>query len=114
MHRDLKPENILLDGNCHIKITDFGDSKVIDVEKAHEKILSPTYSVDGAMLEKEPTPTDFDDNFGIEGEIESRKDDRGDSFVGTPLYVSPEMLNHNIACYASDLWALGCILYQCA
>lgn len=35
------------------------------------------------------------------------------TFAGTPLYVSPEMLNDNIACYGSDLWALGCILYQC-
>ena len=35
------------------------------------------------------------------------------TFAGTPLYVSPEMLNDNIACYGSDLWALGCILFQC-
>jgi len=33
------------------------------------------------------------------------------TFAGTPLYVSPEMLNDNIACYGSDLWALGCIIY---
>lgn len=35
------------------------------------------------------------------------------TFAGTPLYVSPEMLNDNIATYGSDLWALGCIIYQC-
>jgi 3-phosphoinositide dependent protein kinase-1 len=33
------------------------------------------------------------------------------TFAGTPLYVSPEMLNDNIATYGSDLWALGCIIY---
>ena len=38
---------------------------------------------------------------------------RGGTFVGTPLYVSPEMLAHNIACFASDLWGLGWIIYQC-
>ena len=35
------------------------------------------------------------------------------SFVGTPLYVSPEMLADNVSGPANDLWALGCIIYQC-
>ncbi len=33
-------------------------------------------------------------------------------FVGSPYYVSPEMLKHSIAYRASDLWALGCILFK--
>jgi 3-phosphoinositide dependent protein kinase-1 len=32
--------------------------------------------------------------------------------VGTPLYVAPEMLKDNISGPHSDIWALGCILYQ--
>ncbi|KAK2951843.1 putative 3-phosphoinositide-dependent protein kinase 1 [Blattamonas nauphoetae] len=34
-----------------------------------------------------------------------------ESLVGTPLYVSPEVLNGNKATAASDMWAFGCILY---
>ncbi len=34
------------------------------------------------------------------------------TFSGTAQYVSPEMLNEQNTCLASDLWALGCIVYQ--
>ncbi len=37
---------------------------------------------------------------------------RKGTFVGTPLYVSPEMLNENISSASGDVWALGCIIYQ--
>lgn len=114
VHRDLKPENILLDANCHIKLTDFGDSKVIDIEKAHSKIMRESFVPEVPKVDATGIDQEFESNFGFEGEGDGRREDRGESFVGTPLYVSPEMLNHNIAAYATDLWALGCILYQCA
>ncbi|KAK3741913.1 hypothetical protein QZH41_010033, partial [Actinostola sp. cb2023] len=34
------------------------------------------------------------------------------SFVGTAQYVSPELLTDKRACKSSDIWALGCIMYQ--
>ena len=37
---------------------------------------------------------------------------REGTFVGTPLYVAPEMLEANMAGRFTDLWALGCIIYQ--
>ncbi|XP_016361468.1 3-phosphoinositide-dependent protein kinase 1-like isoform X3 [Sinocyclocheilus anshuiensis] len=37
---------------------------------------------------------------------------RANSFVGTAQYVSPELLMEKSACKSSDLWALGCIIYQ--
>lgn len=37
---------------------------------------------------------------------------RRDTFVGTALYVSPEMLNENQALPESDFWALGIIIYR--
>jgi len=53
----------------------------------------------------------------MEGDEESFQDksvnsDRRGTFVGTAYYVSPEMLSENISSTASDLWALGCILYR--
>jgi serine/threonine protein kinase len=37
---------------------------------------------------------------------------REGTFVGTPLYVAPEMLDGNFAGKFTDIWALGCIVYQ--
>lgn len=86
IHRDLKPENVLLDDKMHVKITDFGTAKILDISK----------SSDGnAAFE----PDGMDDN-------------RASSFVGTAEYVSPELLTDKNACKASDLWAFGCIIYQ--
>ena len=33
-----------------------------------------------------------------------------ESFVGTPYYVSPEMINNKIAGPFTDIWALGVVL----
>jgi len=38
--------------------------------------------------------------------------ERRGTFVGTPLYVSPEMLDDNLALPASDLWALGVMVFS--
>lgn len=34
------------------------------------------------------------------------------SFVGTAEYVCPELLLHNQCSFSSDIWALGCMIYQ--
>jgi 3-phosphoinositide dependent protein kinase-1 len=86
IHRDLKPENVLLDDKMHVKITDFGTAKILDLSKSSDG--NAAFQPDG-----------MDDN-------------RASSFVGTAEYVSPELLTDKNACKASDLWAFGCIIYQ--
>ena len=98
MHRDLKPENILLCGKLHCKLSDFGDSKVYDPKTVYE----PTLNVD---------EEDIDDRNSLFQDSNRTNQPRG-SFVGTPLYVTPEMLTDNSASPASDLWALGVMIYQ--
>ncbi|KAJ0015850.1 hypothetical protein NQD34_014140 [Periophthalmus magnuspinnatus] len=50
-------------------------------------------------------------DFGTAKRYDS-KQARANSFVGTAQYVSPELLTEKSACKSSDLWALGCIIYQ--
>lgn len=37
---------------------------------------------------------------------------RRNSFVGTPEYIPPELLTDKQSSKSSDLWALGCLIYQ--
>ncbi|KAH0827309.1 kinase-like protein [Lanmaoa asiatica] len=50
-------------------------------------------------------------DFGT-GKILENGQDRANSFVGTAQYVSPELLERNETSKSSDLWSLGCIVFQ--
>lgn len=51
-------------------------------------------------------------DFGTAKFLSEEDDGHANSFVGTAQYVSPELLTDKLACKSSDLWALGCIVYQ--
>jgi len=56
-------------------------------------------------------------DFGTAKILKKDVDDSADkkksnSFVGTAQYVSPELLSDKNSFKSSDLWALGCIIYQ--
>lgn len=92
IHRDLKPENILVGYDFNLKITDFGAAKLIgdDDDPLDEKINYDSVNQDSLKKEQ----------------------DRKGSFVGTAEYVPPELLKYNECGFETDIWAIGCILYQ--
>ncbi|ETW80952.1 hypothetical protein HETIRDRAFT_319474, partial [Heterobasidion irregulare TC 32-1] len=50
-------------------------------------------------------------DFGT-GKLMDAGDEPAKTFVGTAQYLSPELLEANETSKSSDLWALGCVLYQ--
>ncbi|KAG7394483.1 hypothetical protein PHYBOEH_005144 [Phytophthora boehmeriae] len=50
-------------------------------------------------------------DFGIAKTLDSTLD-QAKTVVGTPYYMSPEVCESKPYSYASDVWALGCVLYE--
>ena len=111
-HRDLKPENIGLDEDMHLKLFDFATSvktnKYFDIETMRFVDLNE----DDLYEVKEKN-----NNLNLEDNIV--KLDKynilllSHLFVGTPEYVSPEILEHNFPIIGPsvDIWAFGIMIY---
>lgn len=90
LHKDLKPANVLItpeDAGWQVRLTDFGSSKLIDPQRLAD------YGITGLGLTMTSSVLD-------------------DSASGTPLYLAPELLSGVPPTAASDVYALGVMLYQ--
>ncbi|XP_048377896.2 microtubule-associated serine/threonine-protein kinase 1-like isoform X5 [Stegostoma tigrinum] len=86
VHRDLKPDNLLITSMGHIKLTDFGLSKI--------GLMSLTTNL-------------------YEGHIEKDAREFLDKQVcGTPEYIAPEVIVRQGYGKPVDWWAMGIILYE--
>jgi len=108
----------------HIQVTDFGSVMIEDehlLSEANSSMTVPTRSASSTTVSPQSSPSRLpssqhyssdSENQTANGQSPSSSDIRRRSFVGTAQYVSPEMLSHKNASKASDIWALGCIVYQ--
>jgi serine/threonine protein kinase len=56
--------------------------------------------------------TEFEKKFDEERAKQTRKKNAYKNFVGTPNYMAPECVRNKGSDKASDIWSLGCLLYQ--
>ncbi len=109
-HRDIKPENIGLDDNMHLKLFDFATSvktnKYFDLKKMRFIDLDED-SIAYIDQTRESTESNI---FKVNDHDILLLDQL---FVGTPEYVSPEVLEHNYPLIGPsiDIWAFAIMIY---
>ncbi|MBW2452902.1 MAG: protein kinase [Deltaproteobacteria bacterium] len=84
LHRDLKPENVLIGDDGRVRVLDFGLAETVEPEEP--PLAEETYE-----HEKGPNVT---------------------GLVGTPRYMAPEQWCELECSGATDVWALGIMLYE--
>ncbi|MBY8828906.1 protein kinase domain-containing protein [Hephaestia mangrovi] len=90
LHLDLKPSNLLVSmqtGSPDIRVIDFGSSVLLD----HPRLRAA--AVTGMTMTESP-------------------DGGAPSPAGTPFYLAPELIGDGAPSVASDIYALGLILFQ--
>jgi NIMA (never in mitosis gene a)-related kinase 1/4/5 len=86
IYRDLKTPNCFIKSNNRLVLGDFGISKNLSKKPSSSSTPHSSSSSSSSCFTKTAT--------------------------GTPFYVSPEMYSRNGYTFASDIWALGCLLYE--
>ena len=94
VHRDLKPGNVML-SKSGAKLMDFGLAR----ESRRGGVLNTAASGPGAVSQSPTVATPLTG---------------AGAFVGTSQYMAPEQLEGREADARSDLWAMGCVLYEMA
>lgn len=108
----------MLEGdNLYVKLIDFGEAKIVDAFDES----SPTGSQDKNRSSEDDNKSESHSFFskmlggggGVRSSPETASKKRGaGTFVGTSSYQPPEMLRDNQSGLYTDLWALGCVIYE--
>ncbi|KAL8949609.1 MAG: hypothetical protein Q9222_004294 [Ikaeria aurantiellina] len=114
IHRDLKPENFLIDGNGHVKLTDFGLAagmlSPVKLESMRIKLeeVGNTSVPFGSPMEQR-SAAERREGYRT---LRDREVNYAKSIVGSPDYMAPEVLTGEEYDFTVDYWSLGCMLFE--
>ncbi|MCA1624020.1 MAG: serine/threonine-protein kinase, partial [Acidobacteria bacterium] len=86
VHRDIKPENIMLRRDGYVKVLDFGLAKLTEKNKVADS--------------------------DAEAETRALVNTNPGAIMGTAAYMSPEQARGLKVDARTDIWSLGCVLYE--
>ncbi|KAK8503970.1 hypothetical protein V6N13_021745 [Hibiscus sabdariffa] len=102
VHRDLKPDNLLIAHDGHIKLTDFGLSKV-GLINSTDDLSGPAVSGTSLLDDEQPQ---------LCASEHQQERPKKRSAVGTPDYLAPEILLGTGHGATADWWSVGVILFE--
>jgi serine/threonine protein kinase len=126
VYGDLKTENTVITETGHIKLTDFGACRPVTpeakelIQKSAKNLLKELRDGDWKpqkakkVSKAEAVVTDWSGSNNEEESTECIEElQEDDRIEGTTAYLPPEVVLGAVPTRAADMWALGCLLYQC-